>query len=417
MTIEVADHQQHCTSRRNWLRERRIVRWLASEPAAAGDLEQSLMDSNFLSQTPELVVSNRRLGELCDRWSEQEQLALDTEFIRTRTFYPRLGLVQVADQDGGYLLDAVEIDDWSPFAGVLADSRVLKVLHSPSEDLELSLHCFEVAIDPVVDTQLAATLAGVGPMMGYQRLVAAMFDLDLPKEQQRSDWLKRPLSASQVRYAWLDVALLLPLWEQLRERLELADRVSWVEQDCARLADDIAQRLDPRTQFNRLFKASLGERQTRVLWGLVSFREEQARQRDLPRGFVLKDECLVRIARDLPTTRRELQQIPGLGHGSLRRYGEKLLRIVEDPPGLEQPPPSKRRLGSQSRKLVDVMRERVRTCAEELGVPPEVLASRRTLEALVRQGSLPTELQGWRREVVGDDLMSLMNGSVTGNEL
>ena len=367
------------------------------------------MDSHYLSQTPELVVSNRRLEELCDRWCGEERLALDTEFIRTRTFYPRLGLVQVADSHGGYLLDAVEIDEWQPFASVLEDDAVLKVLHSPSEDLELALHCFGVAIDPVVDTQLAATLAGVGPMMGYQRLVSAMFDVDLPKEQQRSDWLKRPLSDSQIRYAWLDVALLLPLWDRLENRLECADRLTWLQQDCAKLGEDIAQRLDPFTQFSRLYKASMREREMAVLWGLVSFREEQARQRDLPRGFVLKDECLVRIARELPVSKRELQNVPGLGHGILRRYGAELLRIVDDPPKLDQVPPSKKRLGSQSRKLVDEMRERVKRRAEDLGIPPEVLASRRTLESLVRHAALPHELDGWRRAIVGDELLELVS--------
>ena len=373
------------------------------------------MDSNLLSQTPELVVSNQRLRELSSSWLTQEQLALDTEFIRTRTFYPRLGLVQVADERGGYLLDAVEIDDWSPFAAVLSERRVLKVLHSPSEDLELALHCFEVAIDPVCDTQLAATIAGVGPMMGYQRLVAAMFDIDLPKEQQRSDWLKRPLSDSQIRYASLDVALLLPLWERLRARLVEAGRLDWLEQDCARLVDDVMQRLDPRNQFDRLYKGSLRERQARVLWGLVEFREQQARRRDLPRGFVLKDECLVRIARGLPRSKRELQQIPGLGHGSLKRYGSALLRIVAHPPTLEHAPPSKKRLGSQSRKLVDQMRELVRVKAEQLDVPPELLASRRTLETLVRSleegAAPPAELDGWRREVITNQLEAMVDGS------
>ncbi len=362
---------------------------------------------------PELVTRTDTLAQLVERWSRCRAIGFDTEFVRTRTYFPKLGLVQVGDPERVFLIDVVEIDDLSPLAELLSDPRVIKVLHSPSEDLEVLQHTFGSYPEGIFDTQVAATLAGYGPTPGYQRLVEELFGVELPKAEQRSNWLRRPLTAAQIQYAGLDAAFLLPAHERLTADLERLGRTNWAREEAAGLVTACQARLDPEFVVARLLRASLGPRQSAVLRALVRWREEHAARRDLPRNFVVRDEALIEMARRRPRTVESLREVESLRPRELARYGEALLGVVSSGEAIAlEPASTRRRSGPAPRGRVAELRELARKAAVELGLPPEFLVRRRWIEELitaVRDGDheLPLGLQGWRRAVVGEALLEL----------
>jgi ribonuclease D len=359
--------------------------------------------------TPEVVDRDERLADLADRWLREPAVGLDTEFVRERTFFARLGLIQVADSEGCYLVDMVSIRDRSPLAAVVQAPGVTKVFHSPSEDLEIIHQAVGHAPEPVFDCQIAATLCGLGGSLGYVRLVARLFDVELGKGVQRSNWLRRPLSDEQVRYAGLDVAYLLPAHERLMARLRELGREDWAEEDFGRLLRTAEARLDQAWSYNRLRRPGMSRRQLAALEALSAWRERRARRRDVPRGFVLKDETLVDLARRLPRTMDDLAPVKSLGPRQSRRYGSKLLELVRDARSLPEDrlPERLERSGRRSAsRLSEGLRKLVAGVAAGLDVPAEFLMPRRALEAWaarsLEQGTWvwPAETDGWRRSVL-----------------
>ncbi len=374
-----------------------------------------------MSQQPEIQVETRLvdhpklLAEACERWRQLEEIGIDTEFVRERTFYPGLGLVQIADGEASHLVDTVAIEDLEPLAAILRDPEVVKVFHSCGEDLEVLYHRFGEFPQGVFDTQIAATLAGWGGFLGYGRLVSALFDVELPKDKTRTNWLRRPLSEAQKTYAALDAAYLLPAYRQLRAELRRLGREDWARQELERLFDAERFLPDPEAAYLRLGASrSLAPRRLALLRSLAAWREEQARRRDLPRNFVLREKALVDVARRAPSTIKALHAIDSLHHRDVRRYGQTLIllarRALELPP--ERLPAARPAFDLRPyRRHVQRLRELAGEIAGELSLPPELVATRRTVEALVRrvatgeQQPLPEELRGWRREIVGQRLL------------
>lgn len=362
-----------------------------------------------LPPAPEVVDRDDRLAHLADRWLRQAAVGLDTEFVRERTFFARLGLIQVADAQGCFLVDMVAIEDRSPLLAVVRAPDVLKVFHSPSEDLEIFHHAFGVAPAPLFDCQLAATLCGLGGSLGYVNLVSRLFDVELGKGAQRSNWMKRPLSEEQVRYAGLDVAYLLPAQERLQAALGELGREAWAEEEFERLLEKAEARLDPAWSYNRLRRPGMSRRQLAALEALCGWREGRARRRDVPRGFVLKDETLVDMARRLPRRSEDLAPVKSLGPRQTRRYGRKLLDLVRGARSMPEHrlPERLQRSGRRSSsRLSEGLRKLVAGVAADLDVPAEFLVPRRVLEAWAarslerRAWVWPAEVDGWRRSVL-----------------
>lgn len=356
------------------------------------------------------------LALAAERWRAADALAVDTEFVRERTFYPQLGLVQVSDGVRCALVDPLAIEDLEPLRAVLADPDILKVVHSPSEDLEVLYHRFGEFPRPLFDTQLAAALAGRDAAMSYQRLVRELLAIELEKGETRTNWLQRPLSPRQVEYAAQDVELLLPLYRELRAALEPAGRLGWVLEETRRLQDP-ARFLPPVEQAYLRFGSAggLDRRQLAVLRTLAAWREQQARERDLPRNFVLRDAAVMALARRQPQRAADLAGIPDLPPKQAERLAETLLALVRA--GRQVPPeeqPQRQGRGARDergRELVDRMQERVRERAEQLGIAAPVLASRRELKLLLQRppaAGPPQALAGWRWEAVGSDLEAML---------
>lgn len=275
------------------------------------------------------VDSRPALVELCARLRDRPWLALDTEFIRERTFYPRLCLVQVAHDEVVACVDALALDDLDPLLNVLYDPAVIKVLHSAHQDLEIFFYRRGEVPCPVFDTQIAAAVLGHGEYVGYATLVNDLLGVELDKSQTRTDWSRRPLAEAQLRYAADDVHYLCEVYRLQRAELVRGDRLARLERECAALCDPARYQVHPEEAWRRI-KAGRRLRGTQlaVLQTLAAWREEQARAADLPRNWVLGNEVLVTLARRMPGDWESLRRVPGLKPSTLRRYGDVLLQRI-----------------------------------------------------------------------------------------
>ena len=372
---------------------------------------------------PRLIATSEALEAVAGSISGQPAVGLDTEFVRTRTYYARLGLIQIADTSGVWLVDAVELPSLGAIAGVLADPGVERVLHSCGEDLGAFLHHFGALPPSIFDTQIAAALVGLGFSLSYQALVEQVLGVRLDKEETRSDWTARPLSDAQLEYAARDVAHLLPLHEDLLARLRARGRESWAREEFARLLDPARYEVEPAEAFRRVKGAGgLDRRGLATLMILSEWREQEARRNDVARPFVVRDEALLEIARRRPQRPDDLPEVLTLPPRERRRYGQALLDAVDRAARLAEhdlphQTPRTPRIERAS-ELVRGLQALVADRAKELGVAPEVLAHKRALERLVREvaghGSreLPPELEGWRREVVGLAALSYLDNAL-----
>ena len=362
--------------------------------------------------TTHSITSTTDLERACGGWSQEPILGLDTEFVRTRTFYARLGLVQIASSSGVYLLDAVAVEDLSPLGLALQAPSTERVLHSCSEDLGIFLQCFGRLPKTIFDTQVAASLVGLGFSLSYQSLVERELGVRLEKEETRSDWTRRPLSPAQLEYAAKDVSYLLALHGLLSERLRNLGREAWAIEEFARLLEPARYEVDPAEAWRRVKGAgSLDRVGLATLKALCEWREEEAKRRDLARPFVVRDQALLAVARRRPQRYDQLRQISELRGSDRGRHGRALLdrvAAVSRGSGDSQPPraPTAPRVRGLS-ELVKGLQGVVADLGQDLSIAPEVLAQRRLLLRLAQDylghGSreLPKELQGWRREVVG----------------
>lgn len=341
------------------------------------------------------------------QWSKVEALGLDTEFVRERTFYPRPGLIQVSDGKTVWLLDPVGRDAFPCFGDILDNSNVIKILHSVGEDLEVFRILTGTLPDPLFDTQIAAAMLGMPLQSRYEKLVEHCFGVELPGGQARSDWCRRPLAAGLLRYAAQDVIWLERLHQLLSETLDREGRLAWHQEDCARLITQ-ARSDDPGDPLVRVKGAGrLDDEQLAWLATLADWREQQARSRDLPRSFVIRDEALMELAGQAGKGHHLDQALRRLPQPLLRRYGEALGDLLAGPsPDTFERPPELVALDIHQRQAVKQAQASVRELAEELNMDPALIASKRELTRLVR-GQTPEWVQGWRGQVLGDLITSL----------
>jgi ribonuclease D len=280
-------------------------------------------------------------------------IALDTEFMREKTYYARLCLVQVCVGDQAWIIDPFEVADMSPLLEVLLDPHVVKVLHAGGQDMEIMTQLAGSPPVPVFDTQIAATLAGFPSQVGYARLVKDLFDVDIDKSDTYTDWSRRPLTPAQIEYALADVRYLPGAYAELRMRLERDGRLTWVEADLARLSDPATYADEPEQQWKRIKRASsLSRRQMGVLQAVTAWREREAQRRDLPRRWVVGDDTLIEVARRQPSDVAGLSSLRGLNPRALGDGGTGLLDAVKQ--GLALPESELPRLARRNRAVVDI---------------------------------------------------------------
>ncbi len=386
----------------------------ANDCGARGHPESRL--SSRLSQANETAVHHwiAEPDDLATRlasWNAPELLALDTEFIRERTWWPQLALVQMAVPGQ----DALLVDPTVPgIAGVLRplldNPQVTKLMHSASEDVQaLQRGCGAVPA-PLFDTQIAAALCGLGAGMGYQKLVETQLGIALPKSETRSDWLRRPLSDSQLAYAADDVLYLHALHAILRDRLRELGREQWLAEDCARLVASSGNETPERYPHLALRGAQYLDAEAQaLLCRLLRWRELQARATDRPKGWILDNELSVALARNPPGDAGSLHDFLDTQPKAPRKLRTELWNALAAPLGAEERDiPLLQTPDSAQKKLLRTLQDAVAAEAGKLGLGDGVLASRRTLEALLDGDGWPAALDGWRRPILEPILRPLL---------
>lgn len=359
------------------------------------------------------------LQELVARLRKARVVAIDTEFMREKTYFAGLCLIQLGTDEFSAIVDPLAFEDLSPLAALLTDSAVTKVLHAGSQDLEIFQARFGVPTAPVFDTQIAATLAGFPQQVGYGALVQELLGVKLDKGDSYTDWARRPLSDTQVEYALNDVRYLPEVHARLLETLDREGRLDWLSADFARLEDPATYEVVPEEQWRRVKRiSSLNRRQLAVAREVTAWREREAMRRNVPKRWVLGDESVVEIARRAPTTPAELTAIRGVsdrvGKGSAKGVIEAVSAGLACPEA-ELPSLDKRkRPAGDVDAAVDLMVAIVRKRARERGVAMPLLASRDDLERLAagERENNPL-LTSWRREMVGEELVRLLDGAVS----
>ncbi len=329
------------------------------------------------------------------------RVGLDTEFVRERTWWPVLALVQIAIDDKILLVDPTVPGMPEAIAELLVDTRMLKIMHSPSEDLVAFGHTCNALPAPLFDTQAAAALAGLGAGLGYQKLVQAALDVALEKGETRSDWLRRPLSAPQREYAADDVVHLAALHDLLQDKLATLQRSTWLEEDAERTLRNAADdSIDPWPHLGvRPAQDFDAEAQARLL-RLMRWRETFARERDLPKNWVIDQPLALQLAQRPPADFAALQKLLDATPKSPRKLAKELWAALTTPLEDEAAMPPVRRDGDIDKQKLKRLQQAVADVAGEQDLPEGVLASRRWLEALLDSGQWPDALQGWRQALL-----------------
>ena len=358
-----------------------------------------------------LIGDEATLRTLVQAWPPGAGIALDTEFVRERTYYPRLCLVQVSVVDRLALIDPLAIADAHVFVGPLMDPGRPKLLHAARQDIEALLPLTGTPLAPVFDTQIAAALLGFASQIGYAELVRLVLGVELAKGHARTDWARRPLSPEQLAYAADDVRYLPALAALLDQRLTAAGRHGWMDEDSAALTDISLYRVEPAEAWRRLKGLErLQPSAQRAIRALARWREERAMERDLPRGWVLPDAALYEIAQARPRTREDLARLPSVPRATADRTGGDILKALADESGVTDDliADDGSRAGPEQLRRLKVLQQRLLTVAGDLAIQPEVLATRRDLAALLRgERELPI-LSGWRRTIIGEPLLAAL---------
>ena len=369
---------------------------------------------------PVLVTDTASLAALCERLRAEPFVTVDTEFMRERTYYPELCVVQLAGEGDVAVVDAQAPGlDLAPLGALLADTAVVKVFHAARQDVEIFLELFGVVPTPLFDTQVAAMVAGFGDQVGYDALVSSLTGGFIDKSHRFSDWSARPLSPSQVTYAAADVTFLRGVYERLQDKLARDDRLNWVAEEMAVLALPATYRADPDAMWERLRPRTGNRRLLGLLRAAAAWREREAQRVNIPRQRLLKDESLLEIAAVAPDTAEALSRIRGVSRGFAEgKSGQSLvaaLRAAAALPEEELPDAPRARDGARpSPALVALLKVLLAAKCEEHNVAPKLLASGEDLDRLAGEDApdVPA-LQGWRRDMFGADALALKAGEIT----
>ena len=364
-----------------------------------------------------LITDNEALAGFCARQRGAEFVAVDTEFMRERTYWPILCLVQVAGPQESVAIDAMAPGlDLAPLLALMADPDILKVFHAARQDLEIFCQLSGKVPHPTFDTQVAAMVCGFGDAVSYETLVRKLAGAHLDKSSRFTDWAHRPLTDRQIQYALADVIHLRTVYERLQQVLGRNGRAMWFAEEMAGLVDPAIYRADPAGAWRRFrLRGRVDRRFLGVLRALAAWREEAAQQRDLPRGRIMKDEAVLEIAAHMPKTIEGLARTRSLAKGVAEgKLGNEILDAVAagladpDPPpaipGKAEPPPG---IGP----LIELLRVLLKQRCEDFQVAQKLVASADDLEAIAADDDAPVAaLHGWRREIFGADALALKHG-------
>jgi ribonuclease D len=368
--------------------------------------------------TMDLISTTDDLAEACSRMAAQPFVTVDTEFLRETTYYPLLCVAQMASPAEAIVIDALATGlDLTPFFALMANESVVKVFHAARQDIEIVWNMAKTIPHPIVDTQVAAMVLGYGDSISYDQLVQRITGDTLDKSHRFTDWTRRPLTDAQIAYAVSDVTHLRDVYLKLAVDLEKRGRSNWVEAEMEVLTSPDTYRADPERAWERLKNRVRKPKELAVLMEVAAWREREAQTRDVPRGRVIKDEVLVDITVQAPTTIERLGQLRSLPKGFERsRWGDQIVDAVKR--GLERDPKSLPRLerfkpAPNGAATVELLKVLLRMTSERHGVAAKIIATVEDLDRIAAddEADVPA-LKGWRRELFGDKALALKRGQL-----
>ncbi|MFT2111582.1 ribonuclease D [Marinomonas sp. 2405UD68-3] len=369
-------------------------------------MESSLENVNLI-----WVNNNSELKTWCDYWAELPIIAVDTEFIRRTTYFPIAGLIQVSEGKQAVLIDPLSITDWTPFSQLMENQNVMKVFHACSEDLDVFEQLIGVLPAPFFDTQIGEAYASGQWSLSYVKLIHAYTGIEVAKDETRSDWLKRPLTEAQKRYAALDVVYLAQVYPLQRKTLEEKGILDWALEDCDTLKEQYRINTNPEMNWSGIKSAwRLPARSLTLLRLLFIWRDEQARKENVPKGQILKDRTLWCLAKLLPDSHVAISKAEEITHKQQRLYGDVILEKVNIVKQLSEdelvdllPMP----LPSNAGDLAKSVKAFIRARADELKVAPEAMLKRKLLDPIMYHlfNGTPLEensisMTGWRKDII-----------------
>lgn len=365
-----------------------------------------------------LITDTQALAEACESLAKGTFIALDTEFHRESTYWPQLCLIQAANEDFDILVDPLADIDLTPLLTLVADRSRTKVFHAARQDLEIFARIMGEVPTPVFDTQIAAMACGLGDSISYENLVSRVVKGQVDKSSQFTDWMRRPLSEKQLRYAQGDVTYLRRIYVILREQLERRGRLEWIEDEHAALVDPSVYAFDPQQAWKRLKLRKYKADYLAVLAAVAAWREQVAQETDKPRGRILKDDAIQEIAQQKPRTGEAIERLRAVPTGFSRsRHGQSLVETINaalaDPkafaPEIDQPESA----GPPPGALTELLKVLLKQTADDAGVAPRLIANAADVERIAREASPDVAaLRGWRRDVFGEQALALKAGKL-----
>ena len=364
------------------------------------------------------ITDNAALGAFCQKLQDASFIAIDTEFMRETTYWPKVCLIQAASLDHAGVIDPLAAGlNLEPFLALMADQTIVKVFHAARQDVEI-FHNLGQIPQPLFDTQVAGMAAGFGDQVAYDSLVRQMLKIDVDKSSRFTDWARRPLSDSQLTYALGDVVYLAKLYPMLRDRLEQEGRLPWVSEEMEALTDPAAYDLDPERAWRRLKPRRYTAKYLAVFRAAAAWRERTAQARDQPRGRILKDDAIDEIATQAPQDAEAVNRLRGVPKGFAgSKFGPELLDAIKQAlknpeayaPVIERSAPPTQGQGA----VVELLKVLLKARSEDAGVASKLIATVSDLEKIAVDDEAKIQaLTGWRREVFGADALRLKRGQL-----
>lgn len=366
-----------------------------------------------------LITETSKLIDACERFSRDSFLAIDTEFMRERTYYPQLCLIQIAGKDEAVTVDALATEiNLDPILDLMANHKIIKVFHACRQDMEIFFNLNRRIPFPVFDTQIGAMVCGYGESVGYDKLVRQITGVQIDKSSRFTDWSHRPLSKQQLNYALSDVTHLRTVYESLLNQLEKNGRINWLNEEFQNVLNPKTYDI-PLDQIWKRLKIKNGRPKFLILVReLCAFREKEAQSRNIPRNRVIRDDVLLDIAARSPRSSVDLAKVRSLSTQFAEgRLGKSILRVVaeasnipeSDAPQLEKLNKSK----PQKPALIELLKVLLKHKSEDNNVAQKLIASTADLEAIAENDNANVlALNGWRKDVFGDDALLLKSGKI-----
>ena len=362
-----------------------------------------------------MVTTQDELEACCSALAGSSFLALDTEFLREKTYYSILALIQVANETSTYIIDPIALENLDTFFELINNPNIIKVLHSASQDYEIFFNIQGHLPKPIFDTQVAASLLGHGEQIGYANLIKSLLNIDVDKSQTRTDWTKRPLNDKQLSYAASDVIYLAKIFPLMQKKLANLNRTDWLSNDFEQLTDNATYQVNQRSLWKKIKSANrLPSRKLSIVQELADWRETQAINRNLPRKRAMSDEVIIDIANQQPANLSELREIRQLNPRLRDQELNQLLECIkkgQDKPEAEWPHFSRTaKPSTQQSAIVDILSAIVQLKASENNISPAFICSKKELVKLVCGDSDSNLYKGWRKILVGEDIKLFLSG-------